>query len=260
MCGRYSLTTPVEALRQLFLFSELPNLAPRANIAPTQMVPAVRLGTRPDEDRGAGRERGQGVHAAGRHLVMLRWGLVPFWAKDLAIGSRMINARGEQVAEKPAFRAAFKRRRCLIPADGFYEWRKEAGGKQPYRVVMADGAPFAFAGLWESWTDPVSADEVQSCTIITTGANSLLQAIHDRMPVILDPADHDAWLAPDTAPERLQGLLRACPAAALRAYPVSKRVNAVANDEADLMEPTGPDLSADAAMERDPAERQPRLL
>ena len=256
MCGRYSLTTPVEALRQLFLFPELPNLAPRVNIAPTQMVPAVRLGS----SDAPGGDAGPGAAAASRHLVMLRWGLVPFWAKDLAIGSRMINARGEQVAEKPAFRAAFKRRRCLILADGFYEWRKEAGGKQPYRIARADGAPFAFAGLWERWIDPASADEIESCTIITTTANSLLRAIHDRMPVILDPADHDAWLAPETAPARLQRLMRAHPVAALRAYPVSKRIGAVANDTLDLIEPVGPDLGAAAAAQRDDPARQSRLL
>ncbi len=136
MCGRYSLTTPMEAVRQLFDFRERPNLAMRVNIAPSQEVAAVRLGK--DE-------------AGARHLVALRWGLIPSWAKEPGIGNRMINARAETIAEKPAFRAAFRRRRCLIPADGFYEWKTERGRKQPYRIALEGGAPFAFAGLWERW-------------------------------------------------------------------------------------------------------------
>ncbi len=136
MCGRYSLTTPMEAVRQLFDFPERPNLAVRVNIAPSHEVAAVRLG---EGEVGA------------RHFVSLRWGLIPSWAKEPGIGNRMINARAETLAEKPAFRAAFRRRRCLIPADSFYEWKTERGGKQPYRITLLDGAPFAFAGMWERW-------------------------------------------------------------------------------------------------------------
>jgi putative SOS response-associated peptidase YedK len=238
MCGRYSLTSPVEGVRQVFGFLERPNLQARYNIAPTQEVAAVRL----EPDSGG---------AAGRHLVMLRWGLIPAWAKDKAIGSRMINARAETLAEKPSFRAAFAKRRCLIVADGFYEWRKEAGAKQPYRAAMADGRPFAFAGLWEHWTDRADGSRVESCTIVTTQANELLQPIHPRMPVIVDPTDFDAWLDVTVEPVAAQSLLRPYPAGSMTVYPVSPRVNSVANDDAALIEPlteTG-----------EPAE-QPRLV
>jgi len=225
MCGRYSLTTPVEGVRQVFGFLERPNLAARYNIAPTQEVPAVRL--EPAEAGGA----------TGPHLVMLRWGLIPVWAKDKAIGSRMINARAETVAEKPSFRAAFAKRRCLIVADGFYEWRKDAGAKQPYRAAMADGRPFAFAGLWEHWTDPSDGTRVESCTIVTTEANELLKPIHPRMPVIVDPADFEAWLDVTAGPDGARALLRPYPAGLMKVYPVSPRVNSVANDDAALIEP-----------------------
>jgi putative SOS response-associated peptidase YedK len=223
MCGRFTLTTPLEGLREVFGFLELPNLAPRANIAPTQEVLAVRLG----ED-------------AGRHATLLRWGLIPGWAKEAAIGAKMINARGESVAEKPAFRRAFKTRRCLVAADGFYEWQpRSKGPKQPYRIVRPDRGPFAFAGLWERWRDPAQAEApaLESCTIITTEANARLAPIHLRMPVILDPADFDLWLDPASPPAALQALLRPCPDEWLEAYPVSTRVNRVANDDLALLEP-----------------------
>jgi putative SOS response-associated peptidase YedK len=223
MCGRYSLTTPVEGVRQVFGFLERPNLQARYNIAPTQEVAAVRLEP--------------AVPGAARHLVMLRWGLIPAWAKDKAIGSRMINARAETVAEKPAFRAAFAKRRCLVVADGFYEWRTESGAKQPYWAAMADGRPFAFAGLWEQWTDRSDGSRVESCTIVTTEANELLRPIHPRMPVIVDPVDFDAWLDVSAAPEAARALLRPYPAGPMTVYPVSPRVNSVANDDADLIEP-----------------------
>ena len=165
MCGRYLITTPVEAIRQIFKVDQRPNLAARYNVAPTQSVPIIRR----NED--------------GRELVMARWGLVPFWAKDLKIGARMINARAETVAEKPAFRDAFRRRRCLVIADGFYEWRKVDGGKQPYLIRLKGAAPFAFAGLWERWTDKESDERIESCTIIVTEANALIAPIHDRMQI-----------------------------------------------------------------------------
>jgi putative SOS response-associated peptidase YedK len=239
MCGRYSLTTPVEALRRVFGFLEQPNLAPGYNIAPTHQVAALRLGADGE-----------------RHFVRLRWGLVPAWAKDLSIGARMINARAESVAEKPAFRAAFRQRRCLVMADGFYEWQKrDKGPKQPFRVTLADGGPFGFAGLWESWTDKGSGETVETCTIVTTDANELLAPIHDRMPVILVPGDVAAWLNTAAPPEAALALLRPCPAGVLVAYPVSTRVNKVANDDPGVIAP----LQEEEAPE-DASETQGRLL
>lgn len=241
MCGRYSLTTPAEAVRRVFGYTERPNLMPRTNIAPTQDVAAVRLG----DDRA-------------RHFVSLRWGLIPSWAKDATIASKMINARGETVAEKPAFRAAFRARRCLIPADGFYEWKTEGGVKQPYRIARADREPFAFAGLWERWEKAPDGVPVETSTIITTDANETLQAIHHRMPVILASADFAAWLDPAAKPADLQALLRPFPPQDLVAYRVSRRVNAVANDDLSLIEPLENDPAADGET---PAQaRQPRLL
>ena len=250
MCGRYTLTTPLEGLREIFLFEESPNLAPRYNIAPTQEVPAVRLGP---ED-------------GSRHLVALRWGLIPSWAKEASIGSRMINARAESVAEKPAFRTAFRQRRCLIPADGFYEWQARPSGapsgprsslKQPYHIARAGGGPFAFAGLWERWADGGSGETVESFTIVTTAANRRLEAIHHRMPVILAPDDHAVWLDPASGIDALQVLLRPAPEAAFAATPVSTRVNAVRNDDSSLTEPAAP--QEEPAADPEPA-AQLRLL
>jgi len=230
MCGRYTLTTPLEGLRAVFLFEESLNLAARYNIAPTQEVPAIRRGS--DDDR--------------RHLVLLRWGLIPSWAKEASIGSRMINARAESVAEKPAYRNAFRRRRCLIPADGFYEWQaRPSGPKQPYLIAPAAGGPFAFAGLWELWTDKADGETVESFTIVTTEANRRLAAIHHRMPVVLAPADHDAWLDPAAPADALLALLRPAPEETFVATPVSTRVNAVRNDDPSLIEP--------APTQKDPA-------
>ncbi len=230
MCGRYTLTTPLEGLRAVFLFEESFNLAARYNIAPTQEVPAVRRGPEDGE----------------RHLALLRWGLIPSWAKEASIGSRMINARAESVAEKPAYRTAFRRRRCLIPADGFYEWQaRPSGPKQPYLIAPAAGGPFAFAGLWESWTDKAEDKTVESFTILTTVANRRLADIHHRMPVILAPADHDAWLDPASGADALLALLRPAPDQDFVATPVSTRVNAVRNDDPSLIEP--------APTEEDPA-------
>ena len=186
MCGRYTLATPVAELSRIFGFPELPNLSPRYNIAPTQDIAAVRL--LPEEER--------------RELVLMRWGLVPYWADDPSIGSRMINARSESVAEKPAFRSAFARRRCLVLVDGFYEWQQhgvpKGGKKQPFRIRRRDGQPFAFAGLWESWKGPKGGPALEhpleTATIVTTDANRVLKPLHDRMPVILAPEDYDAWL------------------------------------------------------------------
>lgn len=217
MCGRFSLTTPTEGLRALFDFDELPNLPPRYNIAPTQDVAAVRLaGTAPRPT-----------------FTLFRWGLIPAWAKDPSTGSPMINARAETVAEKPAFRDAFRRRRCLIPADGFYEWEKRPdGGKQPWRIALEGGVPFAFAGLWEHWSG-ADGSEVESCAIVTTEAAAGIAAIHERMPVILDPAEFAAWL--NGTPAEAQSVLHPY-RGVLAADPVSARVNNVRNEDASLAE------------------------
>ena len=222
MCGRFIITSPVDSLAEIFGFEERPNLAPRYNIAPTQDVAAVRIG-----------EDGK------RHLALLHWGLVPFWAKDPSVGARMINARAESVAEKPAFRAAFRHRRCLIPANGFYEWKKAAdGAKQPYLIQRPGGAPFAFAGLWEHWEDKQSGSPLESCTIITTDANQRLSAVHHRMPVVLDETGQDAWLLADSAEASALGrLLKPAPESYFELFPVSRDVNKVANDSPELLEP-----------------------
>lgn len=219
MCGRYTLTASAAQVAEQFGLDVAPQLAPRYNIAPTQAVPAIRAGSQ------------------GRELAMLRWGLVPFWAKDPAIGAKMINARAETAAEKPAFRAALRQRRCIIPADGFYEWRQAPGGKQPLYFRVGAGAPFGLAGLWESWRSP-GGEQIQSCTILTTRANDLVAPAHDRMPVILDPADYALWLDPEMRdPGPLDHLLAPFPAEAMDVYPVSKAVNRVANDSPDLIAP-----------------------
>jgi putative SOS response-associated peptidase YedK len=217
MCGRYMLTSPVDALRQLFLFEQRPNLMPRYNIAPTQDVPIVRLTREGD----------------ARELIMVRWGLVPWWAEDLKIGNRLINARRETVHSMRPFREAYQRRRCLVPADGFFEWRKEGKTRQPLLFRRKDQAPFAFAGLWERWKQPSDGTVVRSCTIITCPANQLVAPIHDRMPVILAPEDHARWLDPTATDPR--SLLEPCPAAWLESFPVSPRVNNPQNDDADCI-------------------------
>lgn len=219
MCGRYSLSASGEKLAEQFQLAEIPELAPRYNIAPTQEVAVVRQ------------------CAEGRQLALLRWGLIPSWAKDPRSGARMINARAETVAEKPAFRSAFVRRRCLVPADGFYEWKRTAGGKQPFFFQMRDGRPLAFAGLWEQWKSP-DGGQIESYTILTTDANELLRPVHDRMPVILPPAAYDLWLDPDVQkPDVLLALLHPYPEEAMTAYPVSMRVNSPANDDPQCIAP-----------------------
>ena len=180
MCGRFAFYSPSEATAALFGASGKIDLKPRYNIAPTQDIAAIRNS---END--------------GRELVTLRWGLVPFWAKDPAIGNRMINARAETVAEKPAFRAAYRRRRCLVLADGFYEWKKEGAGKTPYLVSLAGGEPFALAGLWEHWEARGSDETIDSATLITTDANAFMGRLHHRMPVVLQREAADRWLAGD---------------------------------------------------------------
>ncbi len=244
MCGRYSLTTPVEGLRLLFDFPEQPNLKTRYNIAPTQEVAAVRAAAPAGASEDAA---GPGEGGAARHLVLLRWGLIPSWAKDPSIGARMINARSETLAEKPAFRSAFRKRRCLVAADGFYEWQKRgAGPKQPYRIAARNSGPFAFAGLWERWRNPAEGRDVESCTIVTTGANALLSPIHHRMPVILAPENYDLWLDPEAALDRVQDLLAADPGVDLMATAISTRVNKVANDDPEVLLPLAGASGSDA--------------
>ena len=222
MCGRFTLTTPGEMVAELFGVGAAKTLSPRYNIAPTQGVAAIRkIGAQVD-------------------LGLLRWGLIPFWAKDPAIGNRMINARAETVAIKPAYRAAFRSRRCLIPADGFYEWKRTGTTKQPYLIRNATGEPFAMAGLWENWQDP-RGKPVESCTIITTAANQLMQDLHDRMPVILPRESHQSWLDPNNADVvQLQKLLGPYAGTDLVALAVTTRVNNPRNDDATCVEPLKP--------------------
>ncbi len=220
MCGRYThLLTWAQLCRLLGLTSAPMDLSPRYNIAPTQLAPVARQ--RPD---------------GGRSLDMLRWGLVPSWASDPKIGNTMINARGETVATKPAFRTAFKRRRCIVPASGFYEWDKVAGGKikQPYYITASDSGPLMLAGLWESWTSP-EGEIVRSYTIITTSPNEMMAKIHDRMPVILDEADFDRWLDPER--EDASELIRSYPAELMLATPVSTLVNSPRNEDPSCIQP-----------------------
>ncbi len=217
MCGRYTLKTPVEALAKRFEVKDVSSVVPSYNIAPTQEVASVL------SENGV------------RALEMLHWGLIPSWADDPEIGSRMINARAETVPEKPSFRRAFRSRRCLILADGFYEWRKTGGGKQPHYIRLEDGSPFAFAGLWESWKN---GREIRSCAIITTEANEIVGEIHDRMPVILHPEDYDLWLDPDfDEKDPLTTLLKPYPASEMEAYPVSRYVNSPSNDDPGCVQP-----------------------
>jgi putative SOS response-associated peptidase YedK len=196
-------------------------MQPRYNIAPTQPVAAVRASS----------------GANSREMALLRWGLIPFWAKNINMGARMINARSETVADKPAFRAAFRRRRCLVVADGFYEWQKVNGAKQPFYIHLQDGKAFGIAGLWERW-EGAEGTAIESCTLLTTVPNELVRAVHDRMPVILAPEDYGLWLNPDIqSVEDLAPLLRPYPESEMLAYPVSRWVNSPRNNDPRCIEP-----------------------
>lgn len=219
MCGRFTSILSPELLETLFGVRAPQGLALRYNIAPTQQVLAVRRPSGGDPE-----------------LARVRWGLIPSWARDPAIGPRLINARAETVAEKPSFRAPFRRHRCLVPASGFFEWQHLPDGrKQPFYIHGAHGSPLAFAGLWDHWQAP-DGSVIESCAIITTSANTPMAAIHDRMPVILAPESYPAWLGPDTPAETLQGLLRPCADDLLDIYPVSSRVNSPRNDDVACIE------------------------
>lgn len=222
MCGRFTLRAPEGVVAEQFSLLALPPFTARFNIAPTQPVAVVRMAP---EGGGPRRE-----------LVWLHWGLIPSWAKDPKIGGRMINARAETAPEKPAYRAAFRRRRCLVAADGFYEWQGTGGRKRPYFIRMRNDRPFAMAGLWEHWTSP-DGTEIPSCTLLTTTANDRIRSIHDRMPVILSPDDYDRWMDPaEQRPEAVAPLLRPYPSDAMEAYPVSTYVNKPTNDDPHCIE------------------------
>lgn len=224
MCGRYTLSTPADLISDLFEVESVPELSPRYNIAPTQEAPVVRV-----------IEPG-----APRSCELLRWGLVPFWADDPTIGNRMINARSESAAGKPAFRASFKRRRCLVLADGFYEWQKIDGAKQPYWIHLPEGKPFGMAGLWSRWEKDEEAGPLETFTILTTDAHPKIAQLHGRMPVILARQDYAAWLDPEVEDrEMLNGLLTSEAGEYLEFHPVSRKVNSPGNDTPDVIEPAG---------------------
>jgi putative SOS response-associated peptidase YedK len=218
MCGRYAITTAPEAIRALFRYPEQPNFPPRYNVAPTQPVPIVRM-------------------AEGkRQFALVRWGLIPAWVKDPRGFSLVINARGESVLDKPAFRNAMKRRRCLFPADGFYEWKRDGERKRPYFVRLKAGGPMAFAGLWESWMGP-NGEEQETAAIVTTTASRSIAHIHDRMPVILAPEAFDFWLDPNVDAQSAAAAIQPAKDALIECYQVSSAVNRTENDSAKLVEP-----------------------
>ena len=214
MCGRFAFYSPSEATAALFGVDASIEVEPRYNIAPGTFIAGVR---KSDNE--------------GRELTMFKWGLVPFWAKDPAIGNRMINARAETVAEKPSFRAAYRQRRCLVLADGFYEWHRGGDTKIPYFISLASGEPFAFAGLWESWKAKDSDTTIQSAALITTAANDFMAKVHHRMPIVLQPETADRWLGGDN--DLLGEVTSNSPQ--LQAWPVDRRVNNARNDGADLI-------------------------
>lgn len=215
MCGRYILSAPPEAIADHFDVREVPPFAPSWNIAPTRVVPVVRE-----------------TSAGERECVLLRWGLIPFWAKDPTIGTRMINARAESLPDKPAYRAAFRKRRCLVPVTGFYEWKPEGRFKQPYVFALEASHLFALGGLWEHWKSP-DGDDIQTFTVVTTEAAEAIRPYHDRMPLVIAQGDYEEWLSSPNPGE----LLKPFVGGEFRIEPVSRRVNNVANDDPGLIEP-----------------------
>jgi putative SOS response-associated peptidase YedK len=233
MCGRYAITTAPEAIRQLFGYPEQPNFPPRYNVAPTQPVPIVRMA--------------QGK----RHFGLVRWGLIPAWVKDPRAFSLVINARGESLLDKPAFKNAMKYRRCLFPADGFYEWERKGERKQPYFVRRRGGGPLAFAGLWESWMGP-NGEEQETAAIVTTDASPSIAHIHDRMPVIVPPEAFDFWLDPNVNAEMAMAVIKPAKDETIEAYEVSRAVNRHENDSPGLVEP----LTEPEVVEETPAPKR----
>ncbi len=218
MCGRFAFYSPSEAAAALFGVEGSVDVKPRYNIAPTQDIVAIR-----------------NAEGGDRELVLLRWGLVPFWAKDPSIGNRMINARAETVAEKPSFRAAYRHRRCIVLADGFYEWQRDGNVKTPYFISLASGEPFALAALWENWTDKETGEALQTTTIVTTEANDFMKPLHHRMPVVLEANGAGDWLAGSN--ELLDDVDAITPS--LQAWPVDRRVNNARNEGDDLIDAVG---------------------
>jgi putative SOS response-associated peptidase YedK len=238
MCGRYAITLPPEAMQALFAYRERPNFPPRYNIVPTQPVPVVRM------NEGA------------RQFVLMRWGFLPGWVKDPREFPLVINVRGESAAEKPSFRAALARRRCLMPADGFYEWQRLGTGRQAesraFLFRRPDRGLFAFAALWETWHS-ADGSEIDTVALVNGPANGLMAAIHERCPVILDPRDHDAWLDPQAGPGDIALLLRPPPDDLLEMVRIGNAVNKVANDGPEIQEP----LATDAAAPKPPVAKAP---
>jgi len=223
MCGRYRLSRRKQLVEEYFdSISDEPDWSPRFNVAPTQPIPIIR----------------QHPKEPVRELSLMRWGLIPSWAKDASGAPRLINARSETASSKPAFPDALKSRRCLIPADGFYEWSRAGKTKHPYCFEVNNGELFAFAGLWDRWKDPSSGSWVKTCSILTTTPNAVTSAIHDRMPVILDPDGYDLWLDPGMKDvTAVSDLLKPCDDKRMRCYPVSTRINHVVNDDAECSAP-----------------------
>lgn len=220
MCGRFTSLLSPELLEEIFGIPLPPDFQPRYNIAPTQQIWIIRQ-----------------TATGGRHLSAVRWGLVPHWAKDLSFGNHMINARCETVHEKPAFRQAIRARRCIIPASGFFEWDHSGNARIPHYITMKDGAPFAFAGIWDSWKSP-EGEPVESCSILTTASNSLVATLHDRMPVILHPTEFDLWLDRSmNDPEKLKRLYQPYPAELLQEWEVSTIVNSPSHETAETISP-----------------------
>jgi putative SOS response-associated peptidase YedK len=232
MCGRFVQKTPLGEIRVLFeTANPVPNAPPHYNAAPTQDLAVVRYNP----------------ESRARALDLLRWGLVPLWAKDPSFRARCINARAEGIVAKPAFRDAFQRRRCLVPSDGFYEWQKQGGKTQPYAIVPEEGGLFAFAGLWERWKNPADGSILRSFAIVTGLPNALTRPIHERMPVILPKAAWPLWLGEaEASPDQLHALLSPYPAELMRAYPIGPAVGNVKNDEPGLLAPIAGDASAPA--------------
>ncbi len=219
MCGRFTQFIPLDIILQHFNLQEAIDLPPRYNIAPTQQIPAIRYV--PEKPY--------------RQLTEMRWGLIPHWAKDEKIGYKLLNARGETITKKPAFRVAFKHRRCLLPTSGFYEWEQTEKQKQPFFISMKTEEPFAFAGIWERWENS-AGEKIESCAIITTEANAIISKIHHRMPVIIAPGNYDLWLHPDTAQMDLLAMLTPYPPEMFQIYPVSRTVNSPKNETSRCIE------------------------